>query len=547
MPDHTTLPLTGYSLFWGDTHHNTYMGHRQNPPLEEVLRFAATHLDFYTGAYYTPLFRNAPILPQACAPADGQPCGPFTGVGIEDSKKPEKMAEEWWEIERLAACFNLPGRFVMFPGYEWQGNGRWGDHNVIFPCEGHPVELPDTLPELHRFARAHGALAIPHHIAYNPGHRAPLWRAEDETVSPFAELYSVHGCSETDEECLGLRNNLHMGPGVGGSTYQDALDAGLHIGAIASTDNWANMPGQWDQGLAACLATDLTREALWDAFRARRVYGVTGDRIELDFTLNGHPMGSLIEAADRRAIAVTVRGWDAIDRIELLKNGRVIATHCHQGTWEQPAAGKPALYRLRLEFGWGSRTTEMPADEKHWSNRCRLDSGQFTGWSPGWITRGQGVPELNGDTAAFAIVTRQTDLTFKRFNSTVLEFEADPAAGMTLQLGELGGRFTVADLACRSRMFWGRDEVQQRIQRLTGVTPDIPKRDDVYFHHAWKAKQHRAIPEAGYTARLDVTDDEPLDRETHYRVRVEQRNGQRAWSSPIWVRPTREQAGKPIK
>ena len=54
---------------------------------------------------------------------------------------------------------------------------------------------------------------------------------------------------------------------------------------------------------------------------------------------------------------------------------------------------------------------------------------------------------------------------------------------------------------------------------------------------AYKAKIHRAIPEAGYTATFELADDQPIDREVHYRVRVEQRNGQRAWSSPIWVRP----------
>jgi hypothetical protein len=48
------------------------------------------------------------------------------------------------------------------------------------------------------------------------------------------------------------------------------------------------------------------------------------------------------------------------------------------------------------------------------------------------------------------------------------------------------------------------------------------------------------MPEAAYTAALDWVDDQPLDRETHYRVRVEQRNSQRAWTSPIWVRPDRQ-------
>jgi hypothetical protein len=50
-----------------------------------------------------------------------------------------------------------------------------------------------------------------------------------------------------------------------------------------------------------------------------------------------------------------------------------------------------------------------------------------------------------------------------------------------------------------------------------------------------KAKLHRAMPEAAYAAALEWVDDEPLKRETHYRVRVEQRNGQRAWTSPIWI------------
>ena len=45
-------------------------------------------------------------------------------------------------------------------------------------------------------------------------------------------------------------------------------------------------------------------------------------------------MGSRLGQAARREISVRVRGADAIDRIELLRNGRVIATHCHQGTWD---------------------------------------------------------------------------------------------------------------------------------------------------------------------------------------------------------------------
>jgi hypothetical protein len=69
-----------------------------------------------------------------------------------------------------------------------------------------------------------------------------------------------------------------------------------------------------------------------------------------------------------------------------------------------------------------------------------------------------------------------------------------------------------------------------------GLEPGSHEREDPYYHMAYKAKLHRAIPEAGYQAEFVVEDDETITGETHYRVRVEQRNGQRAWSSPIWVR-----------
>ena len=49
-----------YQLFWGDMHHNTYQHYVQDPPLMDVVGFASTHLDFYTGAYYTPAFDFVP-------------------------------------------------------------------------------------------------------------------------------------------------------------------------------------------------------------------------------------------------------------------------------------------------------------------------------------------------------------------------------------------------------------------------------------------------------------------------------------------------------
>ena len=535
-----------YQLFWGDMHHNTYQHYVQDPPLADVIAFASTHLDFYTGAYYTPAFDFVSMKPGTDVHSSGLEGGHLSeasaahlqwhGVHLEDIKDAEAMAREWAEFQAVTAAWNRPGDFVAFPGYEWQGNARWGDLNVVYKTEGRPIHAVKTLPELYARLRGTDAIAIPHHTGYYVGQRAPTWAACDEHISPFSEIFSIHGCSETDEEWIGLRSNSHMGPGVGGGTYQEALDRGLHLGAICSTDNWTNMPGHWNQGLAAVWATDLSRESLWKAFLARRVYGVTGDRIRLEFTCNGAPMGSILDHTPRRELTVTVRGSDALDRVEILRDGRVIATHNHQGTWDVPPGGSRARFKLRIEAGWGPSLGDIPMPDQHWEGQLSVAGGRMVGWEPCWVTRDQGVPRLDGDTATFTLVSRQAYVTRESQGATLFEFEANPDAELVLRLNGKEARDTVRAFATHSRILWYRDACIERVRAATGVEPENAKRGDVYYQMANKAKLHRAIPEAGYTATFTITDDAPIERETHYRVRVEQRNGQRAWSSPIWVR-----------
>ena len=46
----------------------------------------------------------------------------------------------WAELNRLTAAFDVPGRFVCVPGYEWSGNtGMGGDRNIFYRREGRPI------------------------------------------------------------------------------------------------------------------------------------------------------------------------------------------------------------------------------------------------------------------------------------------------------------------------------------------------------------------------------------------------------------------------
>jgi len=523
-----------YKIFWGEAHDNTYQFQENPNSMEEVLGRARTHLDFYAAAYYTSTasaFQPGGHLSESDKPHD---------LILEGWKSEEQLEREWREVQAACRSSYRAGSFVTFPGYEWQGDGSSGDHNVFFFREGYPVFRVNTLSELYRLLRERcrdEAVAIPHHTGYRPGCRGRDWSVFDEQISPFAEVFSVHGCSETDEEWIGLRPNSHMGPGQGGGTYQDALDRGYHVGAVCSTDNWGEFPGCYGRGLMACLAEELTRESLWRAFKARRVYGVTGDRIRLDFSVNGAPMGSILESSGKRKIQVRVQGADALDRVEILRAGRVLSTHCHQGTWNWPDSTTRLRFKLRIEAGWGPRPNEMAVENRQWNGTLRVGGGRIIGFDPCWLMSGQSPPKIEGDTANFALISSTQTLKERSQNALVFEIEAEPGASVRLELNGLVEEARLEELARGSRILWYRDECIKMLEERAGIPAGSPEREDVYWGVAFKAKIHRPIPESGYSVDYIYEDDEPLTEETHYRIRVEQRNAQRAWSSPIWIKP----------
>lgn len=524
--------MSDFQIFWGEMHDNTHQFTEQTIPFAESLRRASSHLDFYAAAYYT-----------ACSAAF-TPGGHLTektgahSFPLEGWKSPERLQREWAEVVAGCRAANQPGSFVAFPGYEWQGNGTSGDHNVCSLRDDLEIFRVDTVAELYSCLRNCDALAIPHHTAYRPDMRGRDWRVFDEFYSPFTEIFSVHGCSETDEEWLGMRQNSHMGPGVGAGTWEAALDRGLHLGAIASTDNWGEMPGHYGRGRVACMARELTRESLWDAFRNRRVYAVTGDRIRLDFQVNGAPMGRVIgEDHKPRRIRIRVHGSDAIDRIELLRNGQVLATHCHQGTWRMPDQKRPTRFKMRIEAGWGPRPGEMSPRLHDWGGCFELASGRILNVEKCWISPGHPEPEISGNTAKFGFRTSTQQVGEPHQNALVFEFEAPPETELCIRLNGQEERASLAAFSRFSRGLWFDQDCVQMLAQDFAIAPHSPERNDIYHHLAYKAKLHRPIPSVGYEFDWELEDPEFLPGETCYRVRMEQRNGQRAWSSPIWITP----------
>lgn len=532
------------NLYWGETHHNTYQQPVQEPDLRSLLQTAKGHLDFYAAAYY---MASQNFLPLGEGVAEAEPEGPvkghpteqlaragrrWNGVRFETQKPEDQLQKEWKEVQAATAAEYEPHRFVTFPGYEWQGDTEWGDHNVFYKQEGAPLFSGMTLPELYEALRDIEGFAIPHHTAYKPGSRAPRWEYHDESLSPFVEIYSIHGCSEYDGHPENLRANSHMGPGVGGATYEDLLNRGAHVGAIGSTDNWTDSPGRWGHGLMGCWAEELTRDGLWEAFARRCVYGVTGDRIELMMKANGAPMGSMLPAADTREIVIQGKARDQLDRIEILKNNRVVHVESYNREPEMPAA--PTRHQLRLEMGWGPLAGEFPPSRKDWEGILTVEDGRFLGWSPCWVNTDQKPPSLESGRVEFKFCSYQMDTPHFYKGGYILEVEGGPQTRIRLQMNGRDDVLTLEDLYQSSQVISYEAEMTDLLLKSTGQEKAFWTRSNTPFIYSFKTRFQRLVSEPDYTFQVQWSDSSALEEETHYRARVFQRNGQIAWSSPIW-------------
>ena len=74
-----------------------------------------------------------------------------------------------------------------------------------------------------------------------------------------------------------------------------------------------------------------------------------------------------------------VRGSDAIDRIEILRNGRVIATHCHQGTWDHARETRGALQAARSKRAGGRASARCPMPNRHWEGQLSVSGRAHCG------------------------------------------------------------------------------------------------------------------------------------------------------------------------
>lgn len=508
--------MQGYdnlAVYYGDVHNHSGISYGHGT-IEEAFRNARERLDFCS------------VTGHAHWPDMPAPDKNIEYIIDFHRKGFAKLKNCWQHALAVTERENVPGKFVTFPGFEVHSLAD-GDYTVLYRDRGeilYEADIPSMLKKIAALDRAGTpTLAFPHHIGYRQGRRGINWNTYTNQDAPIVEMISMHGCAETDEN---TRAYMHvMGPSDRESTMQFGLELGHDFGVIGSTDHHSSHPGSYGHGMCGVWASELTRAGIFDALRARRTYALTGDRIRLEFAIDGHPLGTEIPFAATRNIGVRVLAGAPIDYVDVLKNNRLLRRFSECDV-PQPRPADIVKTLIFLELGWSDRKKEA-----RWNVRLGIDAGRILAVEPRFrgqevvspVEKDAGAPanyhvshwEPDGERAVrFDTVTYGNPNNFTNACQGMCLAVEMPLAGNVL--ADINGRQLELPLA---------------------LLMEGARTGDTGWHTP-AYRFHRAPFEWEFDWRLTLDDRTPkarADRDFYY-VRVREKNDHWAWSSPIFVR-----------
>lgn len=489
------------NLYWGDIHNHNSIGQRKGS-LERSFEIARSHLDFFC---FTPQSQWPDMvdIPE--------------GGNAQFKKGFEEVKKNWERMKSMVEAYYEPGQFVAFHGYEVHFNE--GDFHIVFPGnEPELAYLPDH-QEWNEFARRHKAVLVPHHPGYKPGWRGWNWDLMDPSVSPVVEICSEQGNVESDRAPIRyLRHS--MGGRYTQSTIQRLWQSGVKTGIVASTDDHLGFPGAYGEGIAGVWSESLTRESVMEAIKHGRTYGVNRDRIKLGFNLNGHWMGESIPETRSREISVRVEGEDVVDRVEILRNNRVIHRNhpvdreIGSSSWNEPVLS-------RIEFGWGPWAGFDMARICDWEFQVKVEGGKLLSISPHLQSRPfdeqrrhKVSADGNNSYQVISYTSRQNAFEDKATNDVVLKIQGSPDTRVTMVV---------------------KKPVEMTI---TKTLAELAEDNEIQFTGAFSSESvmmHRIVFAEHYKTHFQFRNEAEGSSTDWYYARVVQPNGSFAWSSPIWV------------
>lgn len=509
------MPVYGkYIPLFGDLHNHCNISYAHGD-LEDAIANAREQLDFFsvTGHAFWP---DMPAM----APAQEY---------IRDYHLDgfAKLKKGWPRVQKLMKAASKDGEFIAFLSFEMHSNLS-GDRTIIYKDDHGEILYANSLADVNdklRTLRENGtdAIALPHHIGYKRGWRGINWDHFSPEFSPVVEIISMHGCSEGSEN---TRPVLHsMGPSDYESTMQCGLAQGHVFGVLGSTDHHSAHPGSHGHGLTGLWAESNTRQGIWDALMARRTYALTGDRMDLRFSLNDAPLGSEISANEKRHLAIDLHAGGAIDHLDILRNNRLIKriSDCDV---PQPEIGSTLRTKLYLGVGWGERNTKTD-----WDVSFGISEGTILAVEP----RFKGAEVVAPNEADDAAMPSHTISRHQLIDERNVSFQ-------TTTFGNPNNSTCAVQGVCIEIEVPVNAEVRAQINDQRISLPLQRLLVGACSGHmggsglpAWRLDRAPAEWEYNWQLNFDDVQSSSDARDVYY-IRVRQKNDQWAWSSPIFVR-----------
>jgi hypothetical protein len=411
----------------------------------------------------------------------------------------------WQELNELSQDLTVPGKFVVFPGYEWSGlTPIGGDRNVLFLEEGKEIRRSSLMLVQGKAAQQEGfaplnklyenlkqsgdeCIVIPH----IGGRRANL-DYFDPDLEPVVEVHSCWGTFEW--------------------FFFDALRRGYRVGVVANSDGHKGRPGAEHagagkfgvlSGLTCILADKFDRPSLFKALKSRRCYGTSGPRIFVDAILNEEPIGSDIKDAEGPlSLNVEVAGTAGIERIDLLAAGHEV------DSWIASPYVSRSQERVRIRWSGARILNRRRATE--WDGSLRLEGNTLTAVEGfAFDSPAEGIQSWDSENVQWKSITTGDEdgllLTLEKANAGSIEFVTDV---MTCSV-------SLADLAGGPQTFEAGGIEQQVV--FEWAPPNTLPREAV-----WEAK-------------VALAQDLAVEGVIPLHLRITQTDGHRAWTSPWFV------------
>ena len=428
----------------------------------------------------------------------------------------------FWEfLNTLTARLNQDGRFVTFPGYEWSGNTAvGGDRNVYFRHEGRQirrsshallVDRSDLGTDANTAAQLFQDLAGEDCVvfAHVGGRYADIEMAHDRRLETAMEIHSAWGTFEW--------------------LMHDAFRLGYRCGVVCNSDGHKGRPGASYPGastfgayggLTCFLATDLTRDGLFESLRKRHHYGTTGTRMYLDVqagfatpgrvfdqdplacpNASSHPatsamMGDIVQTNDRAVtLKTTATTQTPIERIDVFNGPDLI--HTERG-YLQGDLG------TRIRVVWAGAEYRGRGRQTRWHGAAKFAGATITGFEK--------INAFNHE--------RQLGLS----DQNTVVFDA-------ITTGNFGGFDVWLDGSGVLELISNHGYISLPLDQI-GL-------DDIVFDYGGLGRQIRIfrLPDDNTTRTLsvDIRVDLKPQGDNPLWVRVTTEDGFQAWSSPIYV------------